>query len=367
LLNNVKATTGNLVKGKDGFDGYDATYGWSGSITGTGGIKNESMYKLFVSHSDTIKYSGVSLNPLTQPIAIASGWNWIGYIPQINMEINDAFGKYNPVAGDLVKSQFGFAVYDPSLGWVGNLKFLIPTQGYMLFAANSGSLTYPKEGLFSSNKMESQKVQAPVLVDNINHQHYQFNMSVIAEVTGNVVISEKDILKVYAGHECRGMAYPQIIDSKRVFFLAVDGNTTKELLSFKLLRNSDGKEIEILETSSFMPNDITGTIYEPYPLTLSNASINPASNFTGSIYPNPFTQGVTISLNLKENDYLDVNVVDLLGREIYNVHYANMVTGQQKISWDGNDAYGYKIPSGVYIIKVSTSKGKLFNKLTKTE
>jgi hypothetical protein len=366
LLSSIAPTTGNLFKGKDSFDGYDAAYGWSGSVTNTGGVKNESMYKILVSHNDTIKYTGQSINPLNKSIAITAGWNWIGYLPAVNMEINDAFGKYNPAIGDVVKSQYSFAVFDPTLGWVGNLKYLVPTEGYMLYTTNNGTLTYPKEGLFSSHKTED---NAPVITETINHQQYQYNMSVIATIVSTVPIADEDLLKVYAGKECRGIAYPQSLNGsdKKVFFLAIDGNNQKEVLNFKLVRN--GKEYSLVENMQFLSNNIVGTIYEPYPLTFADAAatINSESAFTGTVYPNPFKQGVTIALNLKEEDYLDVKVYDILHREIYIAHYDAIPKGAQKIHWSGTDQNNDGIPSGVYFIELTTSAGKIYTKVAKTE
>jgi hypothetical protein len=235
-----------------------------------------------------------------------------------------------------------------------------------LYTTNNGTLTYPKEGLFSSHKTED---NAPVITETINHQQYQYNMSVIATIVSTVPIADEDLLKVYAGKECRGIAYPQSLNGsdKKVFFLAIDGNNQKEVLNFKLVRN--GKEYSLVENMQFLSNNIVGTIYEPYPLTFADAAatINAESAFTGTVYPNPFKLGVTIALNLKEEDYLDVKVYDILHREIYIAHYDAIPKGAQKIHWSGTDQNNDGIPSGVYFIELTTSAGKIYTKVAKTE
>lgn len=67
-------------------------------------------------------------------ITLTPGWNWISYPYAVAMEVNDAFGDFMPMDGDVVKSEFGFAEYHNG-NWVGSLTHFIPGKGYMYYSA----------------------------------------------------------------------------------------------------------------------------------------------------------------------------------------------------------------------------------------
>ena len=69
-------------------------------------------------------------------ITLTPGWNWISYPNAVAMEVNDAFGDYMPMDGDVVKSEFGFAEYHNG-NWVGSLTHFIPGKGYMYYSVRS--------------------------------------------------------------------------------------------------------------------------------------------------------------------------------------------------------------------------------------
>jgi hypothetical protein len=79
----------------------------------------------------------------TQPIALQTGWNWIGYLPQTTLPVANALtsisGKYQRVLG-LTGS------YIPALPTFSTLKELTPGQGYLIFMDSAVNLTYPSTG-----------------------------------------------------------------------------------------------------------------------------------------------------------------------------------------------------------------------------
>ena len=63
-------------------------------------------------------------------INLRPGWNWIGYPNAMSVELNDAFGDFMPMEGDVVKSEFAFAEYQNGI-WIGSLTHFMPGRGYM--------------------------------------------------------------------------------------------------------------------------------------------------------------------------------------------------------------------------------------------
>ena len=69
-------------------------------------------------------------------INLQPGWNWIGYPKSESLDIATALGSFTPMEGDLIKSQFGFTMYQDG-EWSGNLTQFTPGFGYMFFSNRS--------------------------------------------------------------------------------------------------------------------------------------------------------------------------------------------------------------------------------------
>jgi hypothetical protein len=70
------------------------------------------------------------------------------------------------------------------------------------------------------------------------------------------------------------------------------------------------------------------------------------------VYPNPFSDGVTISFaSPTAVSDLDVDVYDISGRLITRLHQGRAPAGEITFAWDGRDASGHPLSSGVYFAK----------------
>jgi len=71
------------------------------------------------------------------------------------------------------------------------------------------------------------------------------------------------------------------------------------------------------------------------------------------IYPNPFNSEVTIKIFIDSEDDVKINIYDIEGRLVWEKS-EYLTNGTHKITWNGIEKYGNKIPSGSYIIEVKT-------------
>jgi hypothetical protein len=69
-------------------------------------------------------------------------------------------------------------------------------------------------------------------------------------------------------------------------------------------------------------------------------------------YPNPFNPGTTIRYNLPAPEFVRLSVFDLQGRLIHTLVESKMPAGRHEAQWDGRDAAGRAVPSGVYLLKI---------------
>ncbi|MFQ6606018.1 MAG: T9SS type A sorting domain-containing protein, partial [Fidelibacterota bacterium] len=73
-------------------------------------------------------------------------------------------------------------------------------------------------------------------------------------------------------------------------------------------------------------------------------------------YPNPFNPVTTIEYDLPENVRVSLSVYDVLGREITHLVNADEVAGYHQVQWNGTDAQGRNVSSGMYFIRLVAGK-----------
>ncbi len=68
--------------------------------------------------------------------------------------------------------------------------------------------------------------------------------------------------------------------------------------------------------------------------------------------PNPFNPATTIHFSLGVSGHVRVQVLDMRGRLVRTLLDEDHSTGPQKIVWDGTDAAGHSVPSGIYMARL---------------
>jgi hypothetical protein len=148
-LKEALGTHGLRIAAQDGkFATYNANSGtWSGNLQS---IELGKMYKIRTSEACTITLNGEMINPSDYPISLYSGNNWIGFLGNESLNLNEAFGDFTPTDRDIIKSANGKATYYQGYGWQGSLNTLEPGKGY-IYKSNATTVrtfTYPS----STNK-----------------------------------------------------------------------------------------------------------------------------------------------------------------------------------------------------------------------
>ena len=73
-------------------------------------------------------------------------------------------------------------------------------------------------------------------------------------------------------------------------------------------------------------------------------------------YPNPFNPDVNIAFNLAKAGQVDVEIYNLRGQKVSILHSGLMDAGNQKLMWNGRDARGNSVASGVYFARIKAGK-----------
>ena len=86
-----------------------------------------------MSSSASLAWGGDAFLSKEIVIPLKKGWNWLGYVPTVELTPDVAFADAQPIRGDEIKGQAGFAQYDGAR-WVGSLQQLKPGRRvYVLF------------------------------------------------------------------------------------------------------------------------------------------------------------------------------------------------------------------------------------------
>ena len=80
-------------------------------------------------------------------------------------------------------------------------------------------------------------------------------------------------------------------------------------------------------------------------------------------YPNPFNPVTTLRFDLDYTSKVNVTVYNILGNEIITLQNGELVAGRHSIQWNANNTYGQKVPSGLYLYKVTSDNRILTGKM----
>ncbi|MGH7596287.1 MAG: M12 family metallo-peptidase [bacterium] len=80
-------------------------------------------------------------------------------------------------------------------------------------------------------------------------------------------------------------------------------------------------------------------------------------------FPNPFNPETAIRFGLPKDERVQLQIIDLLGREVRKLADSDFSAGYHSVVWDGKDNAGNIVPSGVYIYQIVAGTFRDWKKL----
>ena len=74
-------------------------------------------------------------------------------------------------------------------------------------------------------------------------------------------------------------------------------------------------------------------------------------------YPNPFNAETAISFFLPQPARVEINIFAISGRSVRSLHQGVLPAGQHALHWDGRDAEGVAVSSGIYLCRLCCDEG----------
>jgi hypothetical protein len=78
--------------------------------------------------------------------------------------------------------------------------------------------------------------------------------------------------------------------------------------------------------------------------------------------PNPFNPATTVAFSLARRGPVNLGVYDSAGNLVATLKQEVLAAGSHEVSWDGRDASGQPVPSGLYFYRLVTEEGTLSRK-----
>lgn len=87
------------------------------------------------------------------------------------------------------------------------------------------------------------------------------------------------------------------------------------------------------------------------------------TDFSVSVFPNPFNPSTTIQYSLAEMGELKITIYDVLGKEVITIDEGVKTAGTYSFIWDGKNSNGIFTGSGIYILRITSGKNSKSLKL----
>ena len=118
---------------------------------------------------------------------------------------------------------------------------------------------------------------------------------------------------------------------------------------------------KVMSSTSILTSGFWGSVAQ---ITLSVDDVMPEEFSISKAYPNPFNPTVNIDFSIPEESDINIQIFDLLGRNVFN-HEQNFNTaGNYRFQWHGVNDLGTPIASGVYFVTIQHKANIFKQKIT---
>ncbi len=318
--------------------------GFAGNISSI----DPATYKVKTSSSAQIKLNANPIDPEEYVISLNSGWNWIPYIPSVELSLDVALSELTPHENDVLKSHTHFATYANGK-WIGNLQTLQPNVGYLYYTPTAASFKY------SSSRAQVLANTPTAYSTNsypwdVDESSYADNKTLIAKLKNKDADTMEGTFAVgaFCNDECRGIG--EYIDG--LLFITIHGKNGDHI-KFRANEIATGKDCSVSQEFGFDENPL-GTIAEPYILNVDvEAGVDNilASDYDLTIYPNP----------VRDIMFIEGDITEVTGVKVISTNGVTLISVK-------DFEHGVNVSSiqdGVYVAAILTTKGVKYIKFIK--
>lgn len=309
-------------------------------------------YQVYANNATSMDVVGSPIDPVNTAVPIVEGWNYIPYLRTSPLDIEAAMAN---ITTDIVMlKDYAGRVYFPDFQ-INEIGDMLPGQGYKLFVNTDGNLTYPAN---SGAAQQSNDKSGQALTGVASSAFLIIDVSALPGVR-KIIARLANGTKVGDGW---------VSSTERQAFVKVQGDdeVTENIIEGAL----EGDKI-ILE-AEFSTGDVkkVSAVNVQDVLDANNRSVLSLSYRTDSAYlvelgeipgdyvleqnyPNPFNPTTTISYQLPEDQFVTLEVFNMLGEKVAVLINDEVSAGAHTVSFQADDLasglYVYRLKAGTYV------------------
>jgi hypothetical protein len=354
-LENLLAPVAGCVEVVLGFEGGGFTYDPAlRDFSTLWNMDHFHGYWIKMTCQDSLTITGVPA-AATTPISLETGWNLVSYLPDTAYLTPEALASiHNNLIVALGFDGVGLT-YDPNLPLYSNLTEMKPGLGYWLKVIQNETLIYLGIGPSVIFERRIADMNRAAKVNSITASRLWLSIySHFLTLDGQVVSSGSEVMAVAADGRIVG-AGTVGADGKFGFVSVYGDDPTTDEHDGLATGERFGIKINGVETSEQFTWSEAGTRMELSTLTSKNSSLLPTGFYLDQNYPNPFNPTTTISFSLPSGGHAALDVYNILGRKVITLFDGLATAGENQVVWEGVDAGGSPVASGIYFYKLKTS------------
>jgi len=116
-------------------------------------------------------------------------------------------------------------------------------------------------------------------------------------------------------------------------------------------------------TDGYWDESLGYTITVTNPVSIDVEGVTPTTMTLDQNYPNPFNPTTSINFSIPTTGMVNLVVHDMTGREVATLHNGVLPAGNHVEMWNGLNAMGTQVPSGMYIYRLESSDGLQVRKM----
>jgi hypothetical protein len=331
-----------------------------------GDWNNHDGYEGYFTSSTTIDIEGTKLTPEEEDISLGTGWSFIGYLRDSDMNIESALTTIN--TNLVIARDGGSGIYVP--GGFNTIGDMETGMGYQVFLSTSDILTYPANG---SGKLGDYSHQITDVPEYLRLKEIGTGISLILfieelqlpngieigafskdeELFGSgIVYNEQTVLVIHGDNEMTeyrdGFSY-----NEEILIKAFDPENNQ----FTELNMADIRTINNIELNKLKFSDKSIV----YAKEGNSGETYFAANRL-NISPNPVNEEAKMSLSLKENTTVTIEIYSTSGQKLHTINNGIMSRGIHEMQLDFADYL-----SGMYTIMVKLDNEVLSTNVVKVK
>lgn len=288
------------------------------------------------------RLSDIARNPAT-PIALNSGWNWLGYPVGQTMTVDEAFATTEAETLDIVVGQNGFAQFDGEK-WIGTLETMSPGLGYMYQSQSAKNVVYNTSIVSTASAKHASGISgnSPLVLDIHKYGVIMPLVATINGTDGSQLDNEDYQVAAFCGTECRGIG--RIVNG--LVMMNVYGNPD-DGITFNVT-DADGELSFSNDASLKFSETVVGDIFNPYVLMINSQSGVSDVKYDGNIKVAVEDDMLRIK-GIAPDDIDLVEIYDIKGQKLIRetnvsesgIRISSLTNGVYVVIVKGNGEYSY--------------------------